>query len=157
MHKTTIREFLDSLTCGAQLPRVAMGACLEEVVRVMVKGHRRRIVYVVDAGGKLKGAITLSHLKDIIFRFFLEERLGNTLVVSERIVELFTSEKAEQVMTLDLPSCRADETLADAVGRMMEANVTDMPVLDHEGRVVADLDILDLLELWLRRGHQAFT
>jgi CBS domain-containing protein len=157
MHRTTIREFLDSLTCGAELPLVAAGACLTEVVRIMVKGHRRRIVYVVDTDGKLMGAITLNHLKDIIFRFFLEDRLGNAVVVSERIVELFTSEKAEQVMSLNLPSCLADETLADAVSRMMESNVTDMPVLDHKGRVVADLDILDLLELWLDRGQKAFT
>jgi CBS domain-containing protein len=157
MHRTTIKEFLDSLTCGAELPLVAAGACLTEVVRIMVKGHRRRIVYVVDTDGKLMGAITLNHLKDIIFRFFLEDRLGNAVVVSERIVELFTSEKAEQVMSLNLPSCLADETLADAVSRMMESNVTDMPVLDHKGRVVADLDILDLLELWLDRGQKAFT
>lgn len=157
MQRTTIREFLDSLSCGAELPLVPVGACLEEVVRVMVKGHRRRIVYVVDSDRRLKGAITLSHLKDIIFRFFLDERLSNAVVVSDRIVELFTSEKADQVMTLDLPSCLIDETLADAVGRMMETNVTDMPVLDQEGRVVADLDILDLLELWLRRGNRAFT
>ena len=85
MQRTTIREFLDSLHCGAELPLVPVGACLEEVVRVMVKGHRRRIVYVVDGDRQLKGAITLSHLKDIIFRFFLDERLGNALVVSERI------------------------------------------------------------------------
>jgi len=157
MHRTTITEFLDSLRCGAELPLVPVGACLEEVVRAMVKGHRRRIVYVVDDDRQLKGAIILSHLKDIIFRFFLDERLGNALVVSERITELFTSEKAEQVMTLEVPSCLMEETLADAVGRMMATNVTDMPVLDQEGRVVADLDILDLLELWLKRGNQAFT
>ncbi len=157
MYRTTIREFLDSLPCGVELPLVAAKACLTEVVRVMVKGHRRRIVYVVDTDGKLMGAITLNHLKDIIFRFFLDDRLGNAVVVSERIVELFTSEKADQVMSLDPPSCLADETLADAVSRMMASNVTDMPVLDHEGRVVADLDILDLLELWLDRGQKAFT
>jgi len=157
MYRTTIREFLDSLACGAQLPLVGVGACLEEVVRVMVKGHRRRIVYVVDDDGKFKGAITLSHLKDIIFRFFLDDRVSNAVVVSERITELFTSEKAEQVMSLDLPYCLADETLGEAVGRMMEADVTDMPVLDQEGRVVADLDILDLLDLWLKKGQKAFT
>jgi CBS domain-containing protein len=157
MHRTTIKEFLDSLACGAELPLVSAGACLEEVVRVMIKGHRRRIVYVVDNEGKFKGAITLSHLKDVVFRFFLDERLSNAVVVSERIAALFTSEKAEQVMTLDLPSCLTDETLADAVGRMMESNVTDMPVLDNKGRVVADLDILDLLALWLARGQKAFT
>jgi CBS domain-containing protein len=157
MHRTTIREFLDSLVCKAELPLVAARACLTEVVRVMVKGHRRRIVYVVDTDGRLLGAITLNHLKDIIFRFFLDDRLGNAVVVSERIAELFTSEKAEQVMSLDLPSCLADETLAAAVSRMMESNVTHMPVLDHEGRVVADLDILDLLELWLDRGQKAFS
>jgi CBS domain-containing protein len=60
-------------------------------------------------------------------------------------------------MSLEVPSCLTEETLADAVGRMMATNVTDMPVLDQEGRVVADLDILDLLELWLKRGNQAFT
>jgi CBS domain-containing protein len=157
MHRTTISEFLESLACKAELPLVAAGACLTEVVRVMVKGHRRRIVYVVDTDGRLLGAITLNHLKDIIFRFFLDDRLGNAVVVSERIAELFTSEKAEQVMSLDLPSCLADETLAAAVSRMMESNVTHMPVLDHEGRVVADLDILDLLELWLDRGQKAFS
>lgn len=157
MHRTTIREFLHSLRCGPELPLVAVGACLKEVVRVMVKEHRRRIVYVVDAGGKLKGAITLNHLKDIIFRFFLDGRLSDAVAVSERLAEIFTSEKAEQVMSLDLPSCLADETLADAVSRMMGSNVTEMPVLDQEGQVLADLDILDLLELWLDRGEKAFT
>ena len=98
MHRTTIREFLHSLRCGPELPLVAVGACLEEVVRVMVRGHRRRIVYVVDADGKLKGAITLNHLKDIIFRFFLDGRLSDAVVVSDRLAEIFTSEKAEQVM-----------------------------------------------------------
>ena len=157
MHRTTIREFLDSLACGAELPLVTVGACLEEVVRVMVRGHRRRIVYVVDADGKFKGAITLNNLKDIIFRFFLDGRVSNAVVVSERITKIFTSEKAAQVMTLDLPYCLTDETLAEAVSRMMEANVTDMPVLDQEGRLVADLDILDLLDLWLRKGQKAFS
>jgi len=37
------------------------------------------------------------------------------------------------------------------------SNVTDMPVLDRQGRVVADLDILDLLELWLAKGQEAFA
>lgn len=157
MYRTTIREFLDSLARGAELPLVPVGASLEEVVRVMVKGHRRRIVYVVDANGKFKGAITLNHLKDIIFRFFLDDQVSNAVVVSERITKIFTSEKAEQVMTLDLPYCLNDESLGEAVGRMMETNVTDMPVLDQEGRVVADLDILDLLELWLKQGQKAFT
>jgi len=157
MHRMTIKEFLESLAYGAELPLAPVGACLEEVVRVMIKGHRRRIVYVVDAEGKLKGAITLNHLKDIIFRFFLEERLGPHLVMSERISKIFTSEKAEQVMTPDPPSCLVDESLAAAVSKMMVSNVTDMPVLDRQGRVVADLDILDLLELWLAKGQEAFA
>jgi len=157
MQRIIIRDFLDSMTCKIELPLVQGGACLEEVVRVMVKGHRRRIVYVVDSTGKLKGAITLTNLRDIIFRFFGEERLSDVLVVSDRIAEIFTSEKAEQLMTPDPPSCQADEPLAAAVSRMMETSVTDMPVLDAEGRVIADLDILDLLDLWLAKGHEAFS
>ncbi|MFP3868362.1 MAG: CBS domain-containing protein, partial [Desulfobacteraceae bacterium] len=36
---------------------VTPGASLKEVVRAMVKGYRRRVVYVVDENRKLLGAI----------------------------------------------------------------------------------------------------
>jgi len=39
---------------------------------------------------------------------------------------------------------------------MIEHNITHIPLIDREGRVIADLDILDLLELWLKKGEEIF-
>jgi CBS domain-containing protein len=152
----TVRGFLDSLSRRVELPVVAAGSSLKEVVCAMVKGHRRRIVYVVDSEGKLKGAISLDDLKDVIFRFYLKGRVNNALVVSEHIAELFASEKAEDVMDTAPPVCGEHEKLETVLGIMIERNVKDMPVIDQNGRVIADLDILDLLELWLKKGEVAF-
>ncbi|MBW1916897.1 MAG: CBS domain-containing protein [Deltaproteobacteria bacterium] len=155
MERITVREFLSSLGHQAQLGVVTPGASLKDVVRAMVKGHRRRMVYVVDGEGKLIGAISLDVLKDVIFRFYLSDRVSDIIVVSEHITELFTSEKAEDVMDPDISSCQEQETLHEVLARMIERNIRDLPVLDQQGRVIADLDILDLLELWLKKREKA--
>jgi len=157
MNRLTVREFLDALSPQAELPIVARGASLEEVVRAMIKGHRRRIVYVIDSEGELQGAITLDNLKDVIFHHYLDGRVSGSLVVTEHIAELFAAEKAEDIMEAGVPVCREPDRLPDVLARMLEMNVKDIPVLDPEGRVIADLDILCFLELWLDRGIDAFS
>ncbi|HDH99010.1 MAG TPA: CBS domain-containing protein [Deltaproteobacteria bacterium] len=156
MLNLTISEFLGSLSHQIDLPIVAAGGSLKKVVRAMVKGHRRSIVYVVDSSGKLKGTISLSDLKDIIFRYYLDVRVKDSLVVTEHIEELFSSENAEDVMH-DCPVfCHKHEKLHDVIVRMIEHDITHIPLIDTEGRVISDLDILDLLELWLKKGEEIF-
>jgi CBS domain-containing protein len=154
--RLTVRDFLDSLPHRVELPVVKTESPLREVLQAMVKRHRGRIVYVVDLDGKIKGSISLDNLKDVIFRHYLKSRVSDPLVITEHIVELFTSEKAEDVMDAGLSFCYEHERLHDVVTRMIERNVKDMPVVDQEGRIIADLDILDLLELWLEKGEKAF-
>lgn len=157
MEKITVREFLDSLSHRPELPVVTAESPLKDVVRAMVKGHRRRIVYVVDRSATLLGAISLDVLKDVIFYHYITDRVSDALVVSEHMAKLFASEKAEDVMATELIVCHEDENLHAVVSRMIENNIKDLPVLDREGRVIADLDILDLLELWLQKGPRAFS
>jgi CBS domain-containing protein len=152
----TVREYLNSLPHRVELPVVGADKSLEEVVRAMVKGHRRRVVYVVDSQNRFLGAILLGDLKNVVFRYFLKRQVSDALVVSEHITELFTSEKAEDIMDTDTVICYEDESLHCVIGRMMEADLTDIPVLDHDRRVIADLDILDLLALWLQKGEEVF-
>ncbi len=156
MEKLTVRDLLDTLSHCVELPIVATENPLKEVVQVMVKGHRRRIVYVVDAYNKFKGAITLEDLKNVIFHYYLDSRVRDVLVVTQHIEELFTSEKAFDIMNPDYIACFEDETLHDIIVRMNQWNVLDIPVLNREGRVIADLDILCLLELWLKKGDEVF-
>lgn len=156
MEKITVSDLLASLTHSVELPVIAPESSLKEVVVAMVKGHRRRIVYVVDGDGKFKGSITLADLRNVIFHYYLNSNVRDALVVTEHIEELFTSEKARDVMNPDLIVCYEDDTLHDIIMRMNEWDVMDIPVLDREGRVIADLDVLCLLKLWLSKGDKAF-
>lgn len=63
----------------------------------------------------------------------------------------------EKLTVSDLVVCYKDETLHDIIVRKHEWDVMDIPVLDREGRVIADLDVLCLLELWLKKGNKAFS
>ena len=156
MKRSTVKDFLDSLPRRVELPVVKTESSLREVLHTMVKRHRGRVVYVTDSDGKVKGSISLDNLKDVIFRYYLKTRVSDALVITEHIVNLFASEKAEDVMDAGLIICHEDEWLCDVVTRMIERNVKDMPVVDQEGRIIADLDILDLLKLWLEKGEEAF-
>ncbi len=156
MLRLTVKIFLESLTHKPELPIVYRGATLKEVVGAMVKGYRRRIVYIVDPGDKIMGSITLSDLKDIAFRYYLDGRLSDLMVITEHIEGLFTSERAVDLMDINFPVCHEKERLGDVIARMIQKDLQDMPVLDKEDRVVGNLDMLDLLELWVKRGEELF-
>ena len=156
MKKTTVQDFLDSLNEITALPVTRVGSPLKKVVRTMVEGHRRRVVYVVDAAGRLQGRITLNHLKEVIFHYYLNGKVRDAIVVTDRITELFTSERAEDVMDVDLAVCRPDDTLHDVIVRMNEHGLNRLPVVDQKGRPITDIDILDLLERWLNLGAEDF-
>ena len=85
MERLTVRDFLDSLSHRVEPAVVATTSSLQQVVRAMLRAHRRRTVYVVDSGGKLKGAISLDDLKDVIFRHYLNGRIWDALVVTEHV------------------------------------------------------------------------
>ena len=152
MSPFTVREFLEALPHRVDFATVSRVSPLKEVVQTMVAGHRRRVVYVVDEVGALLGAISLDDLKDSIFRFYHETQVGDALVVTDRLLEIFAAETAEDVMETGLVVCREHESLQEVISRMIEGNLKDLPVLDRDGRLIADLDILCLLELWLLKG-----
>jgi CBS domain-containing protein len=157
MSPFTVREFLQALPHRVDLATVFRGTPLREVVRTMVADHGRRIVYVVQADGTLQGAIFLDSLRDTIFRYYLESQVGDAVVVTEHLLEIFASETAEDVMESGLVTCREDERLQEVISRMIEGNLKDIPVLDRDGRLIGDLDILCLLELWLLKEETLFS
>lgn len=156
MQQTTVQDFINSLQESRELPVTAADSSLEDVVRTMVEGHRRRMVYVVDSTGILKGQITLGHLREVIFHYYMNTVVRDVIAVTSHITALFISEIAQDFMDADLVVCRLDEPLHDVLIRLNETGLSDLPVVDDEGRLIADIDILDLLERWLNLGNEAF-
>ncbi|MBW2466830.1 MAG: CBS domain-containing protein [Deltaproteobacteria bacterium] len=156
MERLTVRDLIEAVSEWEKLPIVTTESSLQDVVRVMVKGHRRRIVYVVDDAGRYQGAITLEDLKNVIFHFYLNSSIRDALVVTEHIEVLFASEKAKEIMNSDSVVCHENDTLHEIIVRMNEWDIMDIPVLDRDDRVIADLDFLHLLAMWLKKGIEAF-
>ena len=59
-------------------------------------------------------------------------------------------------MDATLIVCSEHEQLQKVITRMIERNVMEMPVIDHKQKVIAELNILDILESWLKKGEEAF-
>jgi CBS domain-containing protein len=156
MIRQTVEAFLDSMSTGRDLPVIRAGSCIGDAVREMVKDHHRRILYVVDADGKPKGTITLNHLKDAIFHYYLDGRVEDAVIVSRRITELLAPGIVDDLMDAQLITSEEDEELGAVIARMIENDLSDVPVLGKDGRIVANLDILDILELWLQMGEGVF-
>ncbi len=98
-----------------ECPRVAPDRTLEQVVQEEVLGAGRRCFFVTD-DGRLRGLLTLHQMKAIP-----RERWGQV--------------RAEEVMTpVDrLTAVTPQEGLLDALQKMDDANVAQMPVVgDHE-------------------------
>ncbi len=151
--KMIVKEFLDSLSHSLEVPLVEINSSLKDVAKAMVKGLRNRIVYVVNSDRKLLGFISVDNLKDVIFRYHLNGRLSDIIVVTEHLEEIFISETAEDIMETGVTVCYENEKLGEVITRMVAHNVKDMPVIDLKRRVIANLDILDILELWLKKGE----
>ena len=152
MDSITVAQFLKKLPADRLSPVVESGSTLEDVVRAMVRGYGRRVVYITDTEGALVGGITLNYLKNLILRYSLGNSMGDSGVLTEKVAEVFWCEKAADCMETDIPVCRRHEPLSSAIDRMLEYDTTDIPVVDRNNRILASIDILDIMHLWLRGG-----
>lgn len=101
--------------------------------------HSRQL-YVVDEADQLLGNITLARL--VMYTF---ARSHGTSMNPRHILDLITCECAGDLMTEGTLSTRMDENLDDLLERMVGRNVEEVPVLDEEGKIIADLTMVDLL------------
>lgn len=121
-------------------PLVATDASLRDAVEAFEAQRHARVLYVVDEQGALAGALTAGTLLRHV------ETHGHAPQVhARRIPALLGGETVEQIMLHHPVSAGLDDTVQDAVRAMTDAGATDLPVCDHDGRVVADITIVDAL------------
>ena len=119
----TVVGALDARAC----PRVGADAALGEVVDAM-HAHRRGAVLVEDDGA-LVGIFTERDL------------LGRV----DHGDPGWPARRVREVMTRQPLVVRADDTLADALRRMLETRRRHLPIVDAAGRALGLLSIRDLL------------
>ena len=131
---------LSAFLKGRSLPIIHEKATIEEVVGAMVRFERSRLLYVVDDEGKLVGTISLGLLARHIFSPGHEPQIHARFLLS-----IITAEFAKDIMQKNLVVAAKEEEVGAVLQRMIRANVKEIPVVDSEKRVIADLTIVDLL------------
>jgi CBS domain-containing protein len=127
--------------------RVTKLTPLSEVVSYLIE-RGVKLLPVVSDEQRVLGVITLGYLltHDQTFRRLDLQRVTSTEHLGQYVRRLFTAEKtAGDVMRRRPLVVRDDDTLESAAQRMVAQNVTRMPVVNAEGKLVGMLDQADIL------------
>ena len=125
-----------------RLPLIHEKANIEEVVDAMIRFEHSRLLYVVDDDGKLTGTISLGLLARHVFSASHEPQIHPRFLVG-----MITAERAKDIMQKNPVVATEEEEVGIVLKRMIRTNVKEMPVLDGEKKVIADLTMVDLLRL----------
>ncbi|MBZ0274243.1 chloride channel protein [bacterium] len=109
------------------IPTVPRATPFRRLVEIMLGGSRSH-VYVTDEDGSLTGTMNLYTIKDIL----QEQGLG-TLII------------ADDVMSRDPPRHAPDDTLADCLETMAGHELDELPIVDHNNRLVGTLSRADVI------------
>lgn len=123
-----------------RLPLIPEKATIKEVVDAMTSFEHSRLVYVVDDEGRLTGTISLGLLARHVFSSSHEPQIHPRL-----LIDMITAETAKDIMQKNTVVATEEEEVGSVLRRMLGANVKEIPVLDREKRVSADITIVDLL------------
>lgn len=104
----------------------------EVLVKTARPGRRTGAIMVQDGSGRLTGIFTDSDLARL-FERRADEKLDRPIA---------------EVMTRQPITIAAGARLADAVCVLAEKKISELPVVDQEGRPVGLVDVTDLVALW---------
>ena len=116
----------DVMRTGADIPRVGTGASFREAVVEMSRGYMG-MTAVVDAAGKVLGIFTDGDLRRTLEKHASVEGL-----------------RVEQVMTREPKTVSPDMLAAQAVHLMEQHKVSQLLVVDPQGRLAGALNLHDL-------------
>jgi len=138
--KTKVTELVAFLK-KKRLPLIDQKANLEDIVTAMIGLEHGRLLYVVDNDRKIIGTISLGLLARHVFSTSHEPQIHPRF-----LMRMITSETAKDIMQKYPVVTTENELVGTMLKKMIRGNVKEIPVLDREKRVIANLTIVDLLQ-----------
>ena len=138
---TTIGQLLPELQAEERpLPVVGESASVSEIIDTFAASRHSRLLYVLNDQGRLVGVISFGRMVRHVFFHYNGRDYDN-----RGLVHMAFSENARDFMERGALAAKLDDRIEDVLARMLDHNVKEVPVLDDEGRVLADLTMADLL------------
>jgi CBS domain-containing protein len=125
------------------LPVISEQASADEVINAFADSIHTRLLYVLDAEGKLVGVISLGRLVRHVLNSYHEPKIH-----SRHILNMLCSNTAHHLMQKETIFAMLSEDLEEVLQRMINTNVKEVAVLNHEQKVVADLTMVDILKYY---------
>ncbi len=139
-------ERLASLRSRFTAIRVKPDDKLEEVVKIVLEDPECYDVCVVDDDDRLVGVISISRLFQAIFFHYVDTHL-----MTRHLIELSNCESASELMLTDPVVATESESVGGAIGKMVQHELSELPIVDAEGRLVGSISMSVILQIWLDR------
>ncbi|MEM2891581.1 MAG: CBS domain-containing protein [Thermoplasmata archaeon] len=121
---------------------VGPDASLSAATDALLKNRETRKVYVVDKDNKLLGTLTLETLlRHAGYRLGVR---GTGMTSFIRMLAEISDDKVSEAMAKPVKVLE-DELILNVTKLMVENHLNDLPVVDNSGRLVAELNGLDIL------------
>ena len=144
MEELRVWEVLEKMGDISPPATVRVDASLRSAVEAMIADEGTHKVYAVGEDGKLAGTITL----EVLLRhagYMLGVRPAGMSSFLRMLAEV-ADERVSQVMASPIKVSR-DEMLVNATKLMVEHHLNDIPVVDNDNRLIAELRGMDILKL----------
>ena len=127
-----------------QIPQVHPGDGLSKIVAAFKKSRHARLVYVVDENQHLSGAISLGNLAKHLL-FHLNDREIDNL----HLMNMALAETAMDYIDRPVISAELSDSIEAVLAKMLKASIKEIPIIDTQGRLVADMTLVDILDCCL--------
>jgi len=122
-------------------PVVPESASIDDVILAIIKSRHSRMINVVNEQQQLVGTISLGALTRHVFAHDHEPTIH-----ARSLIGLLSRETAGAIMRKRPIYATVDEQIGVVTRRMLDAKVKEIPVVDADKRVIADVTIVDLLQ-----------
>lgn len=123
-----------------QIPQVKLDDGVAEIIAAFQKSRHARLVYTVTEDQHLYGAISLGNLAKHIL-FHLNDREIDNL----HLTNMALAETAMDYIDRPVISAELSDSIEAVLSKMLKASIKEIPIVDSQGRLVADLTLVDIL------------
>jgi CBS domain-containing protein len=129
---------------------VYKGANISDAVKAIIEAKTQKC-YVIDRKGILLGTITIETLlRHAGYRVGAREP---GVIPFFRFIREILKDRVDDIMAQPVPVKKEDK-LVDALKLMAEYHLNDLPVIDDSGRLIGELNALEVLILAKKWFHQ---
>ncbi len=122
-------------------------ALIDDLLQATIADPRTRHVYVVDQENHLIGSARMNAVVEYLFPFAagLEKGVG----LSAPPID-WSEKKVCDIMNDEPAFVTEDDRLDDAAALMMREKINELPVIDHEHKVIGQINMYEIIQAFLR-------